>query len=312
MKRTKFKSQFISVFSVPSVAKKKAFTLIELVVAIGLLSIVLVFSGSIFKASIGSYRTAMAQAEIMRKLRVITEQLNADFKGIQKDAPVAIWFAKDATDIRYDRVAFLAAGDFQSTRQYQYTTGYKTVAGNVASILYMPDVGDPNILVRKQKILTADDTLTLSPVLIDPNEFFKFSIAQWKVWPANNYFADWITFPAINPRLETDIPLYFADGVSNFTVQLAYYDTNSIPYWISANSDFTTWDVNPTVDVSGFVFYFNLYDPDTLAFVSGIEPDRYDRSNQWPLAIKFTFTLYDSKRVFRNGQTFTHIVYLGE
>ena len=27
-------------------------------------------------------------------------------------------------------------------------------------------------------------------------------------------------------------------------------------------------------------------------------------------ALKFTFTLYDSKGIFENGKTFTHIVYL--
>jgi hypothetical protein len=29
-------------------------------------------------------------------------------------------------------------------------------------------------------------------------------------------------------------------------------------------------------------------------------------------ALKFTFTLYDSKGVIKNGKTFTHIVYLGD
>ena len=30
----------------------------------------------------------------------------------------------------------------------------------------------------------------------------------------------------------------------------------------------------------------------------------------WPKAIKFTFTLYDSKGIIKGGRTFTHIVYL--
>ncbi|MFH1372168.1 MAG: type II secretion system protein [Planctomycetota bacterium] len=294
--------------------ERRGFTLIELVVAIGLFAIVLVFSGTVFKVSIGSYRTASAQAEIMRKLRVITEQLNSDFKGLQKDAPLAIWFAKDATDIRYDRIAFLAAGDFQSVRQYEYTTStgtaFKTVAGNVASILYMPDVNAPNILVRKQKILTADGTLTLDPNLIDPYEFLKFSIAQWKVWPANNYFADWITTPAVNPRLETDIPLYFADGVSNFTAQLAYYDANGIPEWIPENDDFVP-PLDDELEDDIFVFFFNVCAPGSLTPSNNFF-DYHNLSANWPLAIKFTFTLYDSRGVFKRGQTFTHIVYLGE
>ena len=38
----------------------KAFTLIELVVAIAILAMVLSFAGVIFKVSIGAYRTAIA------------------------------------------------------------------------------------------------------------------------------------------------------------------------------------------------------------------------------------------------------------
>ena len=76
----------------------------ELVVAVALLALVLAFSGIIFKVSIESYRTAAANTEIMQKLRVITDQLNADFRGLQKDAPLMVWFQQDPTDPnqRYD------------------------------------------------------------------------------------------------------------------------------------------------------------------------------------------------------------------
>jgi hypothetical protein len=35
-------------------------------------------------------------------------------------------------------------------------------------------------------------------------------------------------------------------------------------------------------------------------------------TNLYPIAFKFTFTLYDSKGVIKEGRTFTHIIYLGE
>ncbi len=66
----------------------KGFTLIELVVAIALLAMVLGFSGLIFKTCIEAHRTAGANSEIMQKLRAITDQLNRDFKGLQKDTPL--------------------------------------------------------------------------------------------------------------------------------------------------------------------------------------------------------------------------------
>jgi hypothetical protein len=234
----------------------------------------------------------------MQKLRAITDQLNSDFKGIQKDAPMAIQFVKDANGVRHDSIAFFGNGDFQSVRQYLYEKsggglGWKTVAGNVASILYTPDINNPHILVRKQKILTADDTLILSPILIDPNEFIKFSLAEWKVWPANNYFSDWIYSPAINPRLEQDIPRYAVGDISNFTIQLAA-DVNGVLGWIPPP---------PIVPVSGFGYFFNMQGGVSIA-------NWTDQSAYGPRALKFTFKLYDSKGIIRNGRTFTHIIYL--
>ena len=126
---------------------KKAFTLIELVVAVAILAMVLSFAGVIFKVSIGAYRTATANTEIMQKLRAITDQLNADFKGIRKDAPLLIWFRQDPDEPnqRYDQSMFFADGDFQSTQLYDGSppavpfvpalTG-KPITGNVKGLLW--------------------------------------------------------------------------------------------------------------------------------------------------------------------------------
>ena len=68
------------------------FTLVELVVAIGIMAVVILFAGNMFKTSINSYRIATAQAEIMQKFRAITQQLDNDFRGLRKDAPMFIHF----------------------------------------------------------------------------------------------------------------------------------------------------------------------------------------------------------------------------
>ena len=287
---------------------KRAFTLIELVVAVGLLAMMLVFAGGIFKASIGAQRTAGANADIMQKFRAITQQLNADFKGLRKDAPMGIVFVKDAAGLRSDRIAFLSNGDFQSVRLYKYkksddTVAIKTVAGNVAAILYSPTANNQTILARKQKILTVDPTLLDSPILPDPIEFIIDSLATWKVRPAKLYLVQWLAPPILDPRLEEHIPMYAADGVSNFTIQLAAYDANGLT-WPPANTDFV-----PPLDTDGdgiFIFSFNLYNPDSLTI-----PDHY-YSASLPRSLKFTFTLYDSKGILNRPQTFTHIVYLDD
>ena len=160
---------------------KKGFTLIELVVAVALLSMVLSSAGLIFNVNIDSHRTAKANAEIMRNLRAITDQLNTDFAGIRTDAPLLIWFEKDGGNDpnRYDQIMFFANGDFQSIQLYKDTEpdpeeGDRTISGNVARIHYgqaqviYPNRGrkDPidlesqeRMLARRQHILTADPSV---------------------------------------------------------------------------------------------------------------------------------------------------------
>ena len=121
----------------------RAFTILELLVAIGILAVVMSFVSVIFRVSIGAYRTAIANAEIMQKLRAITNQLNTDFKGLRKNGEIfVVWVAKpvptadyEDNDLdgyeRFDRIMFFADGDFQS---------YKVnpmVRGNIARIGYM-------------------------------------------------------------------------------------------------------------------------------------------------------------------------------
>jgi prepilin-type N-terminal cleavage/methylation domain-containing protein len=287
----------------------KAFTLIELVVAIAILALVSSFAGVIFNVSIGSHRTAAANAEIMQKLRAITDQLNADLRGIRKDAPMAIQFWL-VGDTRRDSIAFFANGDFQSVRQYPTAAGFRTVSGNVASIYYGRRSGpsDPNVLARKQKILTSDTSLTGSPLLSDPCEFLVDSLAVWKLGLNDANFVDWVVD---SPRvdlylyLEEDLPLYVMEGVGNFMIQMAVWNPESKVFLWFPDNDFFDLGI---LDINGdgiFGFFYNI--PGGL-----ITDDWSDESANWPKALKFTFTLYDSKGIIENGRTFTHIVYTGD
>ncbi|MHC4621582.1 MAG: type II secretion system protein, partial [Planctomycetota bacterium] len=166
---------------------KRAFTLIELVVAIGILAMVLSFSGVIFKVAADSYRVTDANAEIMQKMRAICEQLDADFRGLRKDGQIfVIWsavpvylpgylpdadadyYANDPDQhVRFDRIMFFADGDFQPSNPAN-----PPVRGNLARISYMlasvpgalpgEEIAAPNqpherrMLARTQHILTAD------------------------------------------------------------------------------------------------------------------------------------------------------------
>ncbi len=165
---------------------KKGFTLIELAVAVGLLVVVLMIASTIFRVSIDSQRIAMANTEIMQKLRAITDQLNADFEGLRKDGEIFVtWVAQeagvnDAADpdgyVRMDRIMFFTEGDFQS---YGYGGG-PLVRGNFARVCYLlardenndkPGVQVRNVrrLARTQHIMASDAGLDDLPSLVGLN-----------------------------------------------------------------------------------------------------------------------------------------------
>ena len=275
---------------------KQAFTLIELMAAIGILAMVLSFAGVIFKVSIGSQRMAIANAEIMQKLRAITDQINADFKAVRRDIGGYITFGSDNSriggaivQVKSDSIVFFANGDFKSSRQYDRRDpagallSRRTVSGNIACILY--SLLDPNsyyavpepkdkILVRRQTVLTADDLLPDA----DSNprgEYYKASLSEWRVAPPFADPNDWAQKPYMDVRnlREQDLVMYMAKGVDDFTVQFVPRSPVSPVQWLP---------------------------------IGNTNPGRIN-----PRAFKFTFRLYDSKGVIEHGMPFTHIVYIG-
>ncbi len=139
---------------------KKAFTIIELLLAVSLMAILLIVSGAVFRMAVTSYRTAAATGEVSRKLRAVTDQINRDFKGLRKDAQIFVaWVPANPYDStgdgifdsyqRFDRITFFANGDF-----YSYND-QPAIRGNVARITYMlanSDLVRPgtNMLQRQQ------------------------------------------------------------------------------------------------------------------------------------------------------------------
>lgn len=223
--------------------------MVELMVAAGILALMVAFSSVIFRFSIDAHRVASANAEIMQKLRVITAQLNDDFRGLRKDAPLLIWFEQDTIDNdpnRYDQIMFFADGDFSSLQLYLKTDNKPipiddlsdldqdtmTVRGNVARINYAlaqnsngdkaPQLDDKQrILARRAHILTADTRLI--------------------EWPSNNF---------------DDFGGYELVGVQQIRFNDAYeHDTVSLSRWkIASPSEYdqyiipATFNEPPVVD----------------------------------------------------------------
>jgi prepilin-type N-terminal cleavage/methylation domain-containing protein len=122
---------------------KKAFTIVELLVAMALMAILMALSSLIFATAVRAHRTADSTVEIVRRAGSIAGQLSADLRGLQADAPLAIWFENADTDgdgladTRYDQILFFANGDFQTIKQYnRLIPPPVTVQGNISRIYY--------------------------------------------------------------------------------------------------------------------------------------------------------------------------------
>jgi prepilin-type N-terminal cleavage/methylation domain-containing protein len=209
---------------------RQAFTLIELVVAMAILAMVLSFAGVIFRVSTDSQRMARANVEIMQKLRVITEQLDADFSGLCKDGEILIfwraarepktpvWKWNDPSVFeRYDTIMFFATGDFGT---YNANAGGEPTRGNLARICYtlanVPSANPSNpnplrpisqeaskrMLVRTQHILMPP-TAIADPC--DPLGMSGWTDADGRRWKDWNGSALPRGTPAVLPsRAETD------------------------------------------------------------------------------------------------------------
>ncbi len=343
--------------------RSRGFTLIELVVSIGILALVLSFAGVIFRVSIDSQRFAIANAEIMQKLRAITTQLNADFKGLRKDGEIFItWVAKQGPNTspsdpnayeRFDRIVFFADGDFQSYKANPIIRGniarisyMLAKSGGVASSLQSPE---KRILARTQHIMTADPNL---PAFFDPNsftveqwdrwnnwyEYDKLSLEEWKfsftlvqkaemlsvisgIGVSTDVEEDMRIGAVVNPADPDSIHMLLCEGVGEFKVQGWY---RAQQRWVpevdpDGDGDLTNTDFVMAETGSGL-------DPELVPVILypyvgiGIRninyPSEYlDEAHFSSIpglgrALKFTFTLYDSKDIIKNGRTFTHIVYL--
>jgi hypothetical protein len=254
-----------------------------MVVAVGILAVMVSFAGVVFKSGIEANRAAAANAEIMQKLRAITEQLNSDFRGLRKEIPVKT----DPIATNFDAIAFFADGDFQSTQ----FDGGAPVWGNVAAIFYglvdpasypTPPKPQEKILARRQVILTADSSLGAYDLNLPEQtllEYYVGTLSQLKADPnlMSQMMLKLIGRPKLDNAVEPsgkDLTVYMAKGVDNFIIE--YVEPGVL--------GFTATDIK-WLPVGNREF--------------------------WPpVAFKFTFTLYDSHGVIKVGRTFTHIVYL--
>ncbi len=274
---------------------KKGFTLTELLVAVGLLMAVLAASTMIFHYAIEAQRTAMATSEIMRTLRAVTDQLNINLAGLRKDGYLILYSnTKLSSDPNHcDALYFFSDGDFQSTAD-------DTVRSNIARIYFggannsgSRDRADVNNLLLDIKLLV--------PSKMDSNDWSGKSfiecqqnISQLEGQDPNNI----VNYTGSRPAFDANNPdNLLAQGVSNLLIEWTY-DSNEwssvtgarkIPWYgqkIPRNDS--------SIESSGYRAVWTPSNPE-----------------KWPAALRFEFTLNDSRGIIKEGRRFEHIVYIG-
>ena len=262
---------------------KKAFTITELLVAIGLLMAVLAAATTIFHYSIEAQRIAMATSEIMHSLRAITDQLNANFAGLRKDGYLVLRSTSDANDAVY----FFSTGDFISWKD-------SDVRSNIARIYFGPAKIDPNNLLLDIKLLTPGKSGGL-----DYNDA-NFAACQADI--ITNYEDYNSVLSADRPDVNlavrpNDARMLLAQNVGSMQIAWAYDrevgDPNQTIVWYGRSKPVPG---NQSFETEG--------DPYLAVWTPRNQTD-------WPMALKFTFTLYDSKGILKTGRRFEHIVYIG-
>ena len=193
---------------------KRAFTITELLVAMGLLAAILAASGVVFSSAVDAKRTADATGEIALKLAAITDQLTADFKGLRKDGEIfLLWMAgvdEDGDDIvdrfeRFDRIMFFANGDFSS---YRPGPDGNIIHGNTARICYMlakstdgtaAQLQEPaeRILSRTQHIYSSNLTFPVFPDMTVPFDEALFRNGNYNLEYETTTLGQWELLPAL-------------------------------------------------------------------------------------------------------------------
>jgi type II secretory pathway pseudopilin PulG len=283
---------------------KKGFTLAEAITAVGILVIVVLFASIIFRDSIEAYRLAGANAEIMQKLQTITTELDRDFGQIRKDGLLEIVVdtasgkvrneSKNSVkklDVRMDRIYYFTTGDFQSW----YGTG---IRNNIARVYFghdnyslYPPSSNP---IPLNKCRLARDVLLLTP------EITTTAIQNGKLFDCNSVIFGAFASDPCALALKKDL------GILPNSVVTNSIDPNNVRQIMCENVGELKieWTDGSTDSANKSLIWYPL--PDNLKNEAWWPVS----TTVWPKALKFTFTLYDSKEILKEGRIFSHIVYL--
>ncbi len=295
-------------------------TLPEMMIALAITVWMLLATGMVFKATTKATGKALAAGRLMQQALALTHQLDEDFRGFRPDLPMVIIY-QDLNGRRHDRIVFYANGDFQTTDGL--------ASGNVARIHYGNAMGSDgmmnNIFARRFKLYIP----SMSAVLNPPGNLSAIEVSKladawqrdwhnpdsWETVPASvyagTYFSERPDMPGSITRRTIIDPQQLDYNVQK-SFMLPDVGEFRIAVWYNSGSNANVWVPDillPNPDIGGayyWGYYWNLPNMDSVLRDIG-----FRHQPKVPIALKFTFTLYDKgRRYYPHGMTFSYIVRL--
>jgi len=309
---------------------KRGFTLIELVVAVGILAMMLALGGVVFNVSIDTYRTTKANSEIIQTVRAVTDQLAADFRNLQKDGYLFLrtkFYTFTPNDrekppeyFQKSQAYFFSIGDFQSW--------FSNHASNIARIYFGHDTqswfSTDMAAVSKWRIvhdIKLLDPNQLAPPIADcaiiSYSECKNDLTRLEDWP--NLLANSVAVDA-RPGYALNLQSLMAQNIGSVNIQWTdgtlYIDPNGYSTLLWFGADLWGAALSRMAGASGIVQGIVEYaaiesisEPVVHTLPAGTMREQiyqilwspntiYEHQTvKWPKALKFTLRVCDSRGI---------------
>lgn len=175
----------------------------------------------------------------------------------------------------------------------------------------------------------ARDVTLLTPEVpnpVIPLDYISYSFAWFKADNTLSHVVDDVNSFFVRPNLYPDeVRRLMCENVGEMIIQWTIdgatiiYDAN-LPSPNNANKIIKWYGREASVDktldpIENDNLYYNKGTLDSggnYYYTAAWRPAANANVWPWPKALRFTFTIYDSKGIIKGGKTFTHIVYLKE
>ena len=284
-----------------NIRNKKAFTIVELLVAVGLLVAMMAASVVVFRVAIDAQLKATATGDYTRSITATTTKLQQDFSSIDINAPFAIWFDKNGSD----RIFFFATGQFEEVTDGNLDTG--STISTYGALLYAND--STNLLRRFTGVNRYQDVITPSINAFEER---------------NELYTELSSAISYDKNIQSTYDLLLSDQIESFKVQILYGSSNGTVRWYPDDNPYSQVEDDSDFELmntDSFGVFFNIladndsdfYPIDELK-LKLINQD-HDALSSWesfnagykPLAFKFTITLKDDDNKI-DAKSFTYVV----